>query len=119
MYESASIYANPTAQLGYGIPNFQLALAKLPFTNALKIVQNKELVVAFNPADKTIRIRLYSTKSSLMKVVKIYSLTGNLLIDEPMTEPETVLRADHLNAGMYVVTVIGNGNTSSYKVVIE
>ena len=119
VFESASIYANPTAQLGYGIPNFQLALAKLPFANALKIAQNKELVVAFNPTDKTIRIRLFSTKNSLTKIVKIYSVTGNLLINEPMIEPETVLNADHLTVGMYIVNIIGNGNTSSHKVVIK
>jgi len=119
VFESGSLYAGPTAQMGYGIPNFQTALAKLPFVNALKVSETSEVVIAFEETDRTLHIRLLNGQNSVGKTIRVYSVTGSLQIEQPVTEPETVLHTDKLNQGMYVVSVFGNGETSSQKVIIR
>jgi len=119
VFESGSLYTSPTAQMGYGIPNFQIAMAKLPFYNALKISETSEVVIAFEETDRTLHIRLLNGQNSVGKTIRVYSVTGSLQIIQQVTEPETVLRTDKLKQGMYVVAVFGKGETSSHKVIIR
>ena len=119
VFESASIYNSPTAQLGYGIPDFQLALANLPFVNALRITETKDVVIGYNSYDKTIHIRWMDGQNTSKKKVSAYSITGSLQISENIDELETVLKVNHLISGMYIVSISGNGKTTSHKVIIR
>jgi len=119
VFESGSLYASPSAQMGYGIPNFETALAKLPFLNALKITETKDVVIGFNDNDKTIHIRLFDEWGVQNNIVRVYSIIGSLQINQPINEPETILQASKLLPGMYVVNIFGNGKTSTHKVIIH
>jgi len=119
VFESASIYKAPTAQMGYGIPNFQLALAKLPFVSLSEITETKDVIIAYNTIDKSLRIRLLDNQVAEGKTVRLYSITGSLQLNLPLQEPETVLQTDKLFPGMYVVSISGNGTMSTHKVVIR
>jgi serine protease AprX len=119
VYESASNYANPTDQLGYGVPDFRTALARLPFFSARKIAQTSEVAIGFDFSDRTIHIRLFENKISADELVRVYSATGILQMNQPILEHETILPASTLAPGVYVVNVVGGGQSSSHKVVIN
>ncbi len=119
VYETASNYANPTAQLGYGIPDFRTALARLPFFTARKIAQTSDVAIGFDFSDRTIHIRLFDNKISTDELVRVYSATGVLQVNQPVSEHETVLPAANLAPGVYVVNIVGGGQSSSHKVVIN
>ncbi|MEI8085385.1 MAG: S8 family peptidase [Paludibacter sp.] len=118
VFESGSLYANPTAQMGYGIPNFQLALAKLPFTSLTEITETKDVIIAYDRNDKSIHVRLLDNQIAEGKSIRLYSITGSLQMNMPLNEPETLLHTDKLFPGMYVISISGNGKTSTHKVVI-
>jgi len=119
VFESASLYGVPTDQMGYGIPDFQTALAKLPFSSARKIAQTSDIIIGYDDNDKTIHIRLFDNKISQNKIARVYSVTGSLQISQLVVEPETVLQAGNLMPGMYIVNITGNGKPGSHKVVIK
>src|ERR1035437_3128424 len=119
VFESASLYGVPTDQMGYGIPDFQTALAKLPFSSARKIAQTSDIIIGYDDNDKTIHIRLFDSKISQNKIAPFYSVTGSLQISQLVVEPETVLQAGNLMPGMYIVNITGNGKPGSHKVVIK
>jgi subtilisin family serine protease len=119
VFESGSIYNAPTAQMGYGIPNFQLAMAKLPFTSLTEITETKDVIIAYDAIDKAIHVRLLDNQIAEGKTIRLYSITGSLQINLPLQEPETVLHTDKLFPGMYVISISGNGKTCAHKVVIR
>lgn len=119
IYESASNYDRPTAQLGYGIPDFRAALAKLPFFSAKKIAQTSNVAIGFDFSDRSIYIRLFNNKISTDEHVRVYSATGIMLLNQPVVEHETILPASNLCTGVYVVNIVGGGQSSSHKVVIN
>jgi len=119
VFESASHYLAPTEQLGYGIPNFQTALAKLPFSNAVKITETKNLIIAYNTNDNTIYIRLFNQNAKAFSSVQIYSITGRLKISQEISDVETTLNANSLMSGMYIVSFTGIGKPESHKLIIR
>jgi serine protease AprX len=119
VYESASNYATPTAQLGYGIPDFRTALARLPFFSAKKIAQTSDVAIGFDFSDRTIHVRLFDNKISADELVRVYSATGFLQLNQSVSEHETILPAGTLAPGVYVVNLVGGGLSSSHKVVIN
>jgi len=119
VFESGSLFSNPTNQMGYGIPNFQLALAKLPFTSLTEITETNDVIIAYNAIDKAIHVRLLANQIAEGKTIRLYSITGSLQINLPLQEPETVLHTDKLFPGMYVINISGNGKSTAHKVVIR
>jgi len=119
VFESGSLFSNPTAQMGYGIPNFQLALAKLPFTTLSEIAETKDVIIAYDRNEKAIHIRLLDDQIAVGKTIRLYSIIGSLQMSLPLNKPETVLRTDKLFPGMYVISISGNGSTSTHKVVLR
>lgn len=119
VFASGSLYNSPTSQMGYGIPNFQLAMAKLPFTSQFDISETKDVIIAFDAIENAIHVRLLDNETAAGKTVRLYSITGSLQMNMPLQEPETVLHTDKLYPGMYVVSISGNGKSSTHKVVIR
>ena len=119
VFESGSLYNNPTAQMGYGIPNFQLAFAKLTFTDLFEITETKDVIIAYDAIGKSIHLRLLDNQTAVGKTIRLYSITGSLQMNLPLHDPETVLQTDKLFPGMYVILISGNGRTSTHKVVIR
>lgn len=113
---TGSLYHNPDNQLGYGVPDFQLAYANLPYINALKNPTNANASIRYNHIDKTIYIKLLEgSKGS----VKVFSLTGQVVFDQLIAESETRLSVHGLQPGMFVVLVNGNSSRGSYKIIVN
>jgi hypothetical protein len=117
---SAHLHANPTPEMGYGIPNFHIA-ADILNVKALPPVTNGWATVTPNP---------FSDKLSLWTTLTIsdnvsYSMTdvsGKVLlsasqkVDSGTAETKIVLPA-HIPAGMYFIRVISGDKEATLKVI--
>jgi len=117
--ESGSLYDNPTAEMGYGIPNFQIALAKLPFFTAIKKNEAKNVVLAIDDKNNTLKIQFLDSLDHKVNSIRIYSVTGNLIINQSVNESEILFHTDTFVPGIYAVCIFGEKNTSMHKVMIR
>lgn len=69
--ESAHLYQNPTAQMGYGIPNFNAAL-----TSALGLISFEEFTSIVYPNPFQDEIKVYLTEFSENDKMEIYNVVG-------------------------------------------
>lgn len=92
--ESADLYANPTSQKGYGVPDFQLAL-----TNALNSIKTtiKEPLIFPNPTNESFNIVSEITNGSLL----IFNNIGQLVKEENITQKIQQFNIESFNSGIY------------------
>lgn len=101
--ESSSIYANPTIELGHGIPNFELAFQTLSMS---EITNQNEILVFPNPAKANLQIQLpqlydnasVSLSTLVGKTIKTYEIRGS----------ETI-NISQLKTGIYLLRIQTNG----------
>ena len=101
--QSAHLFANPNNQYGYGIPNFNLALA-----NALSIQDATLSAFAAypNPMRSTISFNFKTTSS----VVKLYNNIGQVVRQITVSRNQQI-NIDDLSAGLYFYEIAdGNQN---------
>lgn len=111
--QSASIYNNPTPQLGYGIPNYNNALS-----NTLGIIsQQKENVVLYpNPVKDVLNIK--TSELSAEKIIIIYSALGQKVLETKANSSTFLLPINKLSSGVYFCR-IKSGNQSITKTFIK
>ncbi|MFK7749785.1 MAG: S8 family serine peptidase [Kordia sp.] len=110
--ESASIYANPTIQLGYGIPNFELVIQTLSND---EFADNETIQLFPNPAKAIVQINLPAETENatitlgnlLGKTIKIYTTTSN----------SKQINVSELAVGMYLLRIEANGETITKKII--
>lgn len=120
VFRSANLYNNPTAQMGYGIPNFEYATRNLPFFAAVtQIEANKKFNLTFDYQNKSIHIWMMNRMESIGKTIQLYSMTGKLMLQKPMNETMTIIDASKFPEGIYAVCVLGNGSSETRKVLIQ
>jgi serine protease AprX len=111
--QSASIYATPTAQLGYGIPNFYAAF------QAGQLLSNDEVTtksfsVYPNPFDEQLKIQ-WSEMNSIGEL-QLYNATGQLILQSKINSNQT-LSVAHLKPGMYFYLLQSDGLMKSGKII--
>lgn len=107
--ESSSIYANPTIQLGHGIPDFELAFQTL---STPEVFNPDDINVFPNPAKANLQIQLPNTYTKALislgtlvgKTIKTYEIRGSETID-----------ISQLAAGMYLLRIEANGKQITKK----
>ena len=111
--QSASIYNNPTPQLGYGIPNYNNALA-----NTLGIIsQQKENVVLYpNPVKDVLNIT--TSELSAEKTIVIYSALVQKVLETKANSVTVSLPINKLTSGVYFCR-INSGTQSITKTFIK
>jgi len=119
VFKSGSIYANPTAQMGYGIPDFSIAEQNLPVIDSLQKIEKSNFLIGTNSAFHTINIRFIDGIIPPNSSIKIYSVIGTLIINQPITDSSTVLQTDNFPAGIYAVCISENGKIQTKKVLIR
>jgi len=117
--ESGSLYASPTAEMGFGIPNFQTALAKLPFFTSLKKDKVKDVLLAMDDKNNTLKIQFLDSLNNKVNAIRIYSVAGNLMINQSVSESEILFHTDTFAPGIYAVCIFGEKLSSTHKVVIR
>ena len=119
VFRTGSLYNNPTAQMGYGIPDFWQAEKYLPIFDSLRKTYSGSYIMAYNPVYKTIKVNFVDIASPKQSSVRVYSLTGELVLNQPLTELSTTLLVDKLSPGIYAVCVTENDKIETRKIVIN
>jgi len=119
VFKSGSLYYTPTAQMGYGIPNFLQAEKNLKIFDSIRQIEKDKFSIAYNSKFKTLNIRLGNTRISSDTTASIYSMTGTLVLLQPLTDASTYIRTDKLQAGIYAVRVSIDGEVDTKKVLIR
>jgi len=120
IYASAHLYGNPTAQKGYGIPDFQLAMHGFDLANStLGCLLDNNYMLINNSASKTIFIRNISIDADFNGNIRIYSMRGEVVASQTIQNLQTIFHTDTFPAGVYAVCITSNGNSCVKKVLIE
>ncbi len=118
MYRSAHLYANPTTQTGYGIPNFETALAMLDKTgtNLLKSRETIEITLV-----KQLGVLSVRTEEKLLvnKTISIYDIAGNKLLVKKSNSKSTNFDINHLCSGVYLIHISTSNNQIGTKLFIK
>jgi hypothetical protein len=119
VFTSGSLYSNPTDQMGYGIPDFARTEQSLKTIDSIQQAEKGVFAVGYNLSTRAITIRFTDGRNPLNTTVRIYSMTGSLLLNQRLTDSLTVLSTGRLPAGVYAVCVSENGKTETKKVIIR
>lgn len=108
--ESASIYANPTPQLGYGIPNYNTALS-----NALGIleVEKGSVILYPNPVNDVVNITTQSFSANT--TIEIYSILGQKVLETKATSASSSVSTTNLPSGIYFCKIASGTHNTSIK----
>lgn len=118
VFKSGSLYANPTAQMGYGIPDFVNSEQNLKVFDSFRQIQKSDFVIAYNSPNQIINIRFTDGRDPVNTTVRIYSMTGSLLVNQPLTGSFTVLQTNTFQPGIYAISISENGKTETRKLII-
>ncbi|MDD4991050.1 MAG: S8 family peptidase [Paludibacter sp.] len=118
LIHSGSLFNTPTAQLGYGIPDFEYAL-KFPMFDSLKKVEAANFELIYNAQERNIHILMFNRQDTTGKTVRLYSATGYLMATQQMTDAIMILSANNLSTGIYLVSISGNGKNETRKIIIH
>ena len=120
VFKSASQYNNIlTSQMGYGIPDFVKSEQNLKIFDSINKVQKSNIVIGYNSPYQIISIRFADGKNPSNTFVRIYSMTGSLMLSQPVTESSTVLRTNNFQTGIYAISISVNGITETRKLMIK
>lgn len=112
--ESASIYATPNYNLGYGIPNLELAL-----TNALSIAEFEKEDFKIYPNPTTSNINLIFPQGIHQATVEIYDVLGKKLFKKELLSGANEVDLSSLSKGMYFVKVKASSIAKTLKIIKE
>ncbi|MFM9824782.1 S8 family serine peptidase [Flavobacterium sp.] len=110
--QSADKFSTPTNQLGYGIPDFNLA-----FANGLSIISFSEsdLVIYPNPTKDLIKVNL--PENSSPKKLYIYSVLGQKVLEKEVFNQSSNVTLKSLENGVYFYKIEGYGFYKSGKII--
>ncbi|WP_420572455.1 S8 family serine peptidase [Kordia sp.] len=110
--ESASIYQNPTIQLGYGIPNFEMAFQILSEPE----IEQQELIKVFpNPTKANLQINITKTIGEVKLILT--NLVGKTLQTVTNITNNQSIDISQLASGMYLLRIEANGETFTKKII--
>ena len=99
--ESSSLYATPNDELGYGIPDFNLAI-----NNTLLAVEShieNKFMVYPNPTKGTITVSFPSGYDSAD--VSVYNTLGQLVLQQKVSNQNATFTLNEVNSGIYLYTI--------------
>lgn len=110
--QSADRYSNPDAQYGYGIPDFQLALATALLS--VNSASQDYFAIAPNPANDTIFISFPNGFEA--STIQFYNALGQLVLEKPMAQSES-LSVQSLQSGVYFYKIKSDSHTQLGKMI--
>ncbi|MDP4240127.1 MAG: S8 family peptidase [Bacteroidota bacterium] len=116
---SGSLHTDPTAQLGYGIPDFVQAERNLKMVDSIRQANRDNYIIEYDSSLNAIHIRLIDFLPPSNTTVRIYSMNGSMLLSQPIVDSSTVLKTDKFPVGIYAVCISGNGGPETRKVMIK
>ncbi|HEY9168333.1 MAG TPA: S8 family serine peptidase [Lutibacter sp.] len=110
--ESAHLYASPTAQEGYGIPNFESVFNLLNIEETEDIL---EVVVYPNPSENEIKFKFPNQVSEMELVV--YNVLGKRLSSEKINKLNPTSDISNLSQGLYFVQLKFDNKSKTIKII--
>lgn len=110
--QSADRYMAPTAQFGYGIPDFNLAVS-----NGLSTAEfsKNDFIVYPNPASDLVSVNL--SEGFENGNITIYTVLGQKVLEEKLTQPSSSISVKSLHAGTYFYKIESKGFSKNGKIV--
>ena len=115
---SGNLYGYPDPQLGYGIPNFQVAVATLPTYSSVYEVKSKNLRIYLDNSNKILRLSFVSD-NYVDGQISVFNIAGQLCALKNITCREMKLDVNIFQSGVYIVNVRNNGISESQKIIVR
>ncbi len=119
VFQTGNLYASPTAQKGYGIPNFEQVLNNFITIESGQVQQYKDFQFFNNSLDKNILVRIKDASIIKNATIRIYSLTGMVVAKQLVSQNEIVFNTNDLSPGIYAVCLSTDDKTFTQKVIIK
>ena len=113
--ESAHLYANPTDQMGYGIPNFEDAYNAVITLGIQDQLLEKQFALYPNPISDKLNISFPKNVNNAQ--VALYNVLGKKVFERKISSSDNILNLEGLSTGMYIVTIESDKKINSFKVV--
>lgn len=113
--ESADLYANPTALMGYGIPNFADALTQVQILNTEKHLRKELFAIYPNPVTDYFHISFPEHISNA--IVNVYNILGQKLLEKEISNTDSKVNIEHLNSGIYLISINADNQIVGFKIV--
>lgn len=113
--ETASMYENPTDEMGYGIPNFEDAYNALQILGVEEQILEENFVIYPNPVKNVFNLSFPLTAEKAQ--LQLLGVAGNLVWEQEVFPSENQIDISFLPSGMYLARVIANGVSNSFKIV--
>jgi serine protease AprX len=108
--QSASIYTNPTPQLGYGIPNYNSALST---TLGIAEVEKRTVLLYPNPANDVLNINTQGFSANT--TIQIYSALGQKVLETKIASANDSISVSQLASGIYFCRITSGTSTTTIK----
>ena len=104
-------FTNPTAQYGYGIPDFSLAL-----NNGLSIIDIEKdgFLIAPNPTSGPLKIS-FSNQNKLCNI-QLFNAMGQIVLEKELLNSQ-VVSLDNLSNGIYFYKIESNKGAQTGKII--
>ncbi|MEJ1222222.1 S8 family serine peptidase [Sediminicola sp. 1XM1-17] len=117
--EGSSLFTDPNSQMGYGIPNFELALT----LNGVDVAEEEEIVteddldyILFpNPMDVSVQIQLPPGATSA--ILRLYDSYGKRILERQISETDNQISVEQLSRAMYIIQLEMDGINKEYKLI--
>lgn len=114
IFESANLYLSPTDQMGYGIPNFEQAVAGI--TKIRESTHPSDVKVSVDSRHRVLRID-FSSDLLREKWIKVYNLSGVCLFSKKTSKSQSLVSAENLK-GIYFLHIACERGFWVWKVMI-
>jgi len=119
VFRSAGLYSSPTAQQGYGIPDFEKAEQNLiTFDKSLK-TDKSDFILTYNSLSKRLTVRYIGTESISNASVRVFTVMGGSVTSQHITLSTTYIDTETFSTGIYAVCISWNGKTETRKILIR
>ena len=119
VFRSGNLYTNPTAQMGYGIPDFWQAERNLPIFDSTHSLFKNSLILSVNENSKTLSIHFSDESLAQNASLKIYSASAKMIINKTIVHTPMIIQTSNLSPGIYAVVVSNNGKTETKKILVR
>ncbi len=113
--ETSTLFNNPTAQMGYGIPNFEEALNVLQVLGIEDQLLETQFALYPNPIETEVNISF--PKNFDRATLYIYSVLGAQILKTEISATNNKVDVSKLFSGLYIATIEANGKRTSYKLI--
>lgn len=113
--ESADKYHNPTDLLGYGIPDFELALMMVKELHVEN--QKQEALFAVYPNPVKTQLNISFPKNVSTATLVLHDVLGKQILQQQITASQNQVNFSGLKSGLYIATITSNNKTTSFKII--